>query len=100
MPAEVRGVAFTKHGRRPSRIWSVRHAHSECSHELCIERHKSRPRRNTDLWAVETGRISVTPIKLDLTAGISQGPGEGRLNTRQRRRTKQGRHSNAAFSEY
>ena len=94
-PAEVKGVAFTKQGRRPSRIWSVRLSDSECSHELRIERHKSQPRRDTDLWAVATGRISVTPIKLDLTAGMSQGPDEGRFNRRQRRRTKQGRHSNA-----
>jgi 5'-nucleotidase len=68
-PAEVKGIAFTKQGRRPPTIWSVRHSKMKCGDELCIERHKSTAPTDTDLWAVETCRISVTPIKVDLTGG-------------------------------
>jgi 5'-nucleotidase len=86
-PAEVKGIAFTKQGRRPPRIWSVRH--SKSGHELCIERHKSRAPTDTDLWAVQTCRISVTPIKVDLTAG-SQELNEPRLNGSAKERDKTG----------
>lgn len=94
-PTEVKDFAFTEQGKRPARIWSVQHSNSECNHELCIQRHKSRPRRDTDLWAVQMGRILVTPIKLDLTACL-QGVDEGRVNRMQRRATKPRRRSNAA----
>jgi 5'-nucleotidase len=32
-----------------------------------IERRKGRPPKDTDLWAVQSGRISVTPLHLDFT---------------------------------
>ena len=32
-----------------------------------IERRKGRPPKGTDLWAVQSGRISVTPLRLDFT---------------------------------
>src|SRR5689334_14028955 len=73
----------------PPTIWSVQHSKSECGRELCIERHKSRARTATDLWAVETGRISVTPIKVDLTAGILRRDSkESRERKREGRGTK------------
>jgi hypothetical protein len=86
LPAGPQGIAFTQQGRRPPTIWSVQHSKSGCGRELCIERHKSRARTATDLWAVETGRISVTPIKVDLTAGILR-----RDSTEARERKREGR---------
>src|SRR6478672_11572778 len=32
-----------------------------------IERRKAKPPKGTDLWAVQSGRISVTPLQLDFT---------------------------------
>jgi 5'/3'-nucleotidase len=89
-PAEVKGIAFTKQGRRPPTIWSVRHSKMKCGDELCIERHKSRAPTDTDLWAVQTCRISVTPIKVDLTAG-SQELNKPRMNGSAKERVKTGR---------
>ena len=88
-PAGLKGIAFTQQGRRPPTIWSVQHSKSGCGRELCIERHKSRARTATDLCAVETCRISVTPIKVDLTAGILRRDSkESRERKREGRGTK------------
>jgi 5'-nucleotidase len=91
-PGEVKGTAFTEQGRRPPKVWSVRHSSS--NRELCIERHKSLPRRNTDLWAVQMGRISVTPIMVDLTAHSLDSPNAVAVEA-QRRGTNPGEHNNA-----
>jgi 5'-nucleotidase len=89
-PTEVKGVAFTEQGRRPPKAWSVRNSNNEFRGELCIEHRKLRALRHTDLWAAQTRRISVTPIKVDLTAR-SQGLDKRRVNRSVEKRGKTGR---------
>jgi len=36
---------------------------------FAFERHASTPVEGTDIWAIETGRIAMTPLHLDLTHG-------------------------------
>jgi 5'-nucleotidase len=72
-PAEVKGIAFTKQGRRPPTTWTVQDK-SGRGLDLCIERHRSRAPRDTDLWAVQEGKVSITPIGIDLTGTLRREP--------------------------
>jgi 5'-nucleotidase len=78
----VKGVVWTYQGKRESDCWSVKNVSSRDSlRQLCIERQEPKSPKNTDLWAVRSDRISVTPIRVDLTnqkSRVSLSKGEAR----------------------
>jgi 5'-nucleotidase len=69
----VKDVVVTRQGKRKPEFWSIKNRGRDSSRQLCINRRKSKSPRDTDLWAVRSGRISVTPIGVDLTNQESRG---------------------------
>ncbi len=71
-PADVEGVQVTRQGRRNLGSLGVDERHDtwgKAYYWLGFEWRKSTPPEGTDLWAIHNGRISVTPLHLDLTHG-------------------------------
>jgi 5'-nucleotidase len=69
-PAKVKGMAVTSQGQRSPdalRIEDRLDTRGKPYYWVGIERRKGRPPKGTDLWAVQSGRISVTPLCLDFT---------------------------------
>lgn len=69
-PEDVAGVVVTGQGRRNQdqlRIEDRMDTRGNPYYWLGFRRRRSKPAEGTDLWAIHTGRISVTPLKLDLT---------------------------------
>jgi 5'-nucleotidase len=69
-PDEVEGTAVTRQGRRDPGLLSIderRDTWGNPYYWLAFERRRSATEEGTDLWAVYSGRISVTPLCLDLT---------------------------------
>jgi 5'-nucleotidase len=70
VPDAVKGTAVTSQGQRDPnflRIEDRLDTRGKAYYWVGIERRKSRPPKGTDLWAVQVGRISVTPLQLDFT---------------------------------
>ena len=69
-PAEVAGVSVTTQGRRDPGLLAIderQDTWGNAYYWLAFERRRSSTQEGTDLWAVYSGRISVTPLCLDLT---------------------------------
>jgi len=69
-PQAVKGVAVTAQGQRTPdflRIDDRLDTRGKPYYWVGIERRKGKPPRGTDLWAVHSRRISVTPLQLDFT---------------------------------
>jgi 5'-nucleotidase len=69
-PADVAGIAVTEQGRRDHDLLNIDQRTDTWGNAyfwLGYERRWSNPREGTDLWAINTGRISITPLSLNLT---------------------------------
>jgi len=69
-PEDVVETVVTSQGRRDQGLLNIEDrmdTRGNPYYWLGFERRLSRPPEGTDLWAVYGGRISVTPLKLDLT---------------------------------
>ena len=67
---DIAGIAVTEQGRRDHDLMRI-HERTDTwgtpYYWLGYERKRSNPPGGTDLWAVYTGRISITPLSLNLT---------------------------------
>jgi 5'/3'-nucleotidase len=69
-PDEVAGISITRQGRRDPGLLAIDERHDTWGNPyywLAFKRHRSSTEEGTDLWAIYSGRISVTPLYLDLT---------------------------------
>lgn len=69
-PDDVVDTVITSQGRRDQGLLTIEDrmdTRGNPYYWLGFERRKSHPPEGTDLWAVYGGRISITPLKLDLT---------------------------------
>ncbi|MDH3581456.1 MAG: 5'/3'-nucleotidase SurE [Hyphomicrobiales bacterium] len=69
-PHDVEGTVLTRQGRRNQDLLHIEHREDMRGNPYYwfgFRRKKSKPAEGTDLWAIYTGRISVTPLNLDLT---------------------------------
>jgi 5'-nucleotidase len=67
MPEAVKGIAITAQGKRKPEEWSIEPVEDQRGHQLFIARRTSKVRRGCDLWAVQSARISISPLRIDLT---------------------------------
>ena len=67
-PGAVKGVAVTTQGQRtPDFLRIDDRLDTRGKPYYRVERRKAKQPRGTDLWAVQSRRISVTPLQLDFT---------------------------------
>jgi 5'-nucleotidase len=69
-PDKVDGIVVTEQGRRNQDLLTIEDrmdTRGNPYYWLGFRRRRSQPKKGTDLWAVYTGRISVTPLNLNLT---------------------------------
>lgn len=69
-PDEVTGHAITVQGRRSAELMRIEERHDGRGipyYWLAFQRGKFDPGRGTDLEALQQGKISITPLRLDLT---------------------------------
>jgi 5'-nucleotidase len=69
-PGEVRGVAITAQGQRSQELLRIDERVDGRGNPyfwIAFARGKHIPANGTDLWALDDRRISVTPLRLDLT---------------------------------
>ena len=69
-PEDVAGTIATTQGRRDPGLLQIEERRDTWGNPyywLAFERRRSIPAEGTDLWAIYSGRISVTPLFLDLT---------------------------------
>jgi 5'-nucleotidase len=69
-PGDVAGIAVTRQGRRDPGLLAIDERQDTWGNPyywLAFERRRSSTEEGTDLWAIYSGRISVTPLFLDLT---------------------------------
>ena len=69
-PAEVRGIAVTAQGQRTQELLRIDErvvGRGNPYFWVAFAKGKSIPANGTDLWALADRRISVTPLRLDLT---------------------------------
>ncbi len=69
-PDDIEGIAVTRQGRRDQDLLHIEDrmdTRGNPYYWLGFARRKSKPARGTDLWAVYSGYISVTPLHLNLT---------------------------------
>jgi 5'-nucleotidase len=69
-PAEVRGIAVTAQGQRTQELLRIDERVDGRGNPyfwVAFAKGKSVPANGTDLWAVADKRISITPLRLDLT---------------------------------
>ncbi len=69
-PDEIEGTVVTTQGRRDPGLLHIDERQDTWGNPyywLAFERRRSAAKEGTDLWAVYSGRISVTPLFLDLT---------------------------------
>ncbi|HEY8566464.1 MAG TPA: 5'/3'-nucleotidase SurE [Beijerinckiaceae bacterium] len=70
LPGEVEGVAVSVQGRRNQELLRLDERHDGRGipyYWIAFERRRFEPANGTDLWAIANRRISVTPLKLDMT---------------------------------
>ena len=70
-PEEIAGIAVTEQGRRDHDLMRIDQRLDTWGNPyywLGYERRRSNPRGGTDLWAVYTGRVSITPLSINQTA--------------------------------
>jgi 5'-nucleotidase len=75
-PDDIEGVVVTEQGRRNPDLLTIEDrmdTRGNPYYWLGFKRRRSQPREGTDLWAIYTGRISVTPLNLNLAAAIARG---------------------------
>jgi len=69
-PQDIVGIEVTEQGRRNQDLLHIEDrmdTRGNPYYWLGFKRRRSSPRVGTDLWAIYTGRISVTPLNLNLT---------------------------------
>ena len=69
-PDAVKGMVVTSQGQRNPdllRIEDRLDTRGKPYYWVGLERRRGKPPKGTDLWAVQSGRISVTPLQLDFT---------------------------------
>lgn len=69
-PGQVSGVDVTRQGRRDQSLLAIDHRVDARGHDyfwLGFSRVRSNPPEGTDIHSIYSGRISVTPLHLDLT---------------------------------
>ena len=69
-PDDVVGTVVTTQGRRDPGLLAIDERQDTWGNPyywLAFERRRSSTQEGTDLWAIYSGRISVTPLYLDLT---------------------------------
>ena len=69
-PDEVGGLDITEQGRRDINPLGVEERHDTWGNPyywLGFARRRSNPSQGTDLWSVYNGRISVTPLSMNMT---------------------------------
>ena len=69
-PDDVVGIAVTRQGRRDPGLLAIDERQDTWGNPyywLAFERRRSSTEEGTDLWAIYSGRISVTPLFLNLT---------------------------------
>ena len=69
-PQDVKGIAVTAQGKRDQELLGIDSridGRGNPYYWLAFERRRSVAANGTDLWAVADKRISITPLKLDLT---------------------------------
>jgi 5'-nucleotidase len=75
-PSDVAGTVVTTQGQRDPGLLQIDKRHDTWGNPyywLAFERRRSASKEGTDLWAVYSGYISVTPLYLDLThKGLSK----------------------------
>ncbi|HFB2048145.1 MAG: 5'/3'-nucleotidase SurE [Hyphomicrobiaceae bacterium] len=72
LPDDLKGVLITEQGRRNRSALPVKELEDTWGRPyywLGFAREVSRPEKDTDLWAVHNGCVSITPLSVDLTAG-------------------------------
>ncbi|MFO7297061.1 MAG: 5'/3'-nucleotidase SurE [Proteobacteria bacterium] len=70
-PDEVVGIAVTEQGRRDHDLMRIDQRFDTWGNPyywLGYERKRSNPRGGTDLWAIYSRRVSITPLTINLTA--------------------------------
>ena len=75
-PADVAGTSVTTQGKRDQGLLTIvdrMDTRGNPYYWFGFERRSSTPADGTDLWAIHQGRISVTPLHLDLTHGETAG---------------------------
>jgi 5'/3'-nucleotidase len=85
-PDDVRGIEVTMQGKRDQSLLHVDarlDGRGNPYYWLAFERRRSSPRQGTDLRAVYDGRISVTPLTLNLTDSAAHAALLGRFAARQ-----------------
>jgi len=84
-PDDIVETAVTRQGKRDAGLLNIEQRHDTWGvpyYWLAFERRRSSPPVGTDLWAVYSGRISVTPLHLDLTHAATQRELEQRLDAK------------------
>lgn len=69
-PESVQGMCATVQGLRDPDIFRIidrLDARGRAYYWIGVERRRAKPPKDTDLWAVRSNRISVTPLRLDYT---------------------------------
>ena len=69
-PDEVKGMAATEQGLRDTDLLDIddrMDTRGKAYYWIGIAKRRDKPPKGTDLWAVQSGRISVTPLCLDFT---------------------------------
>ena len=69
-PDDIEGIVVTDQGRRNTDALTIEDrmdTRGNPYYWLGFKRRKSTPKEGSDLWAVYTGRISITPLNLNLT---------------------------------
>jgi len=81
----IAGIAVTSQGKRDQDLLMVvdrMDTRGNPYYWLGFERRRSNPPQGTDLWAIYSGRISVTPLHLDLTHHAMRARLKGALGGR------------------
>lgn len=69
-PGDIEETVVTRQGKRDQDLLTIEDrmdTRGTPYYWLGFRRRKSKPQKGTDLWAIYTGRISVTPLNLNLT---------------------------------
>lgn len=69
-PDDIEGVVVTEQGRRNQAALTIEDrmdTRGNPYYWLGFQRERAKPVEGTDLWAIYTGRISITPLNLNLT---------------------------------
>jgi 5'-nucleotidase len=67
---EPDGIVMTRQGKRDQNLLGIEQRHDTWGNPyywLGFERRRSKPAVGTDLWAVYSGKVSVTPLSMNMT---------------------------------